>query len=192
MSKYEAEMVAIANILKEMEKIDESGRAAALKFIITRLGIQSDSLATEQTQHHLSEDIDTNSPPRKNISTQSIGDFIQNKKPANNYQLIACIGYYLEKVMNIKEFGTAEIREANSEARLPVISNITRDLKNTHYQYQFVIPAGKGKKKLSSYGIEVAEALPDQEKVKTIIKKGRAKINKKNAGKKKASKSNES
>ncbi|PKL36350.1 hypothetical protein CVV38_00360 [Candidatus Peregrinibacteria bacterium HGW-Peregrinibacteria-1] len=188
MSNYETEMVAIANILKEIEKIDEGSREAALKFIIERLGIKSDNLGTVRTQDQASEVIDTKPTTPKKASDQSIEEFLQNKKPANNYQLIACIGYYLEQVKNIKEFGTTEIREANSDARLPVISNITRDLKNSHYQYNFVMPSGKGKKKLTTYGIEVAKALPDQEKVKTIIKKSRAKINKKSSSKKKINK----
>ena len=166
------ELEAIKTIVGALSEVDEDRRGHVLKYVAGALKIQNVQVAKEVKEDTKEE---------SNYEDMSVSEFIQAKKPKNNYQLIATLGYYLENIRKVKEFGAKEIREANAEARLPPISNITRDIQNTQRQYNFIIPGTKDKKKkaLSSAGIQLVEVLPDQEKARNVMKNARPKLKKK-------------
>lgn len=170
MEDISKELEAIKSIVETINGIDEDRRMHVIKYVVGALKIQD----VKSSKDLLDEE-------SLNFEEMTISEFIQAKKPQNNYQLIAVLGYYLEKIKKVKEFGAKEIREANSEARLPPISNITRDIQNTQRQYNFIIPSSndKNKKTLSTAGINVVEALPDHEKARSIMKSARPRFKKK-------------
>lgn len=178
MTEEDQELNAMSKIISELKNIPEERRVAIINYVVDRMGIQS---------ININRGISTNfSPqtlsPNAEMSVSSVEEFIRVKNPVNNYHLIACLGYYLEKFEKIPEFGAKEITDAISRARRPPMSNVSRDIKNTQHQYQF-ITAGrieKRKKMLTVYGNQVVEALPDQEKAKNIVKDVRKSINRKN------------
>lgn len=170
MVDIEKELNAIKEIVGSLEKIEEDRRQYILKYATEAVNIPQ--------QNNLGRVIEPKKE-QKDHTNMTLTEFIESKKPKNNYQLIACLGYYLEYNKQVKEFGAKEIREANSEARLPPISNLTRDIQNTQRQYNFIIPAKNKKKTLSSSGKGIVEALPDQIKAQEIMKGARPKLKKK-------------
>src|SRR5687768_12356450 len=55
--------------------------------------------------------------------SQDIKSFMALKRPVNNYERVACLAYYLEKYKEMSDVGAKDIVEANTEARLPKMSN---------------------------------------------------------------------
>lgn len=177
MNTEDMELKAISIMLKELEQLPEERKLPALKYVIERLKLPGSSVISEKKKD--SPENEQTMQTNQNFDNMSIQEFIDAKRPKNNYQLIACLTYYLEKKEQITEVGTLEIREANSRARLPAIANLARDIQNTQYQYQFIMQASEGKKKLTTHGEKIVEVLPDQEKVMSIIKEVRTKIRRK-------------
>lgn len=104
------------------------------------------------------------------VPPSSFKDFMSQKKPKDGYQKLACLAYYLEKFKEVKEYSVKELRSANADAKQITISNISAYLKDATSKYGFFASSGKGKKFLTTRGEAVVVALPDQEKVKEVLK----------------------
>lgn len=174
------ELNAIATILAQLNQLPEERRLFVLEYVMKRLNVSSNI----NTAGAMFNEIQKNSVLSNDVVgdiSLSIQDFMRNKAPRNNCQTIACLAFYLEKKEKMVEFGAKEIKDAAQRARLPQITTITQDIQNAQYQYHFVAPStqDKRKKTLTVVGEEVVEALPDQEKVKTIVAEERIKIRKK-------------
>ena len=124
---------------------------------------------------------------------QSVKDdptkFIRAKKPKNDRELVACLGYFLAKVRGTSTFGSKDLENLNDEADGNMIGEFPIALNNATGYNMYFKAAGKGKKKMSPHGNQVVEALPDQDAVKKIVnsfrKKSRKRGNQKKRGKKK-------
>jgi len=176
--ELDEELKIITVVTDEIGKVPEERRQEVVNFILNRLNLKTRmSSMSSNTIESLKDTTDNNN---------SIQDFIKQKNPKNNYQLIACLGYYLEKYKGNKEFGTPEIREANSEARQPRMGNIPRDLKNTQYQYNYVTNGSEdsSKKMLTTFGEDLVKALPSEEDAKIISQNARKNLKKKKTSKK--------
>jgi hypothetical protein len=174
--EIEQELKSIGIIAAEIEKIPEERRSAVVNFVLERFNIQKITLSPSQKVNEINTELNTN----KSNTTSNIKEFIEEKKPKNNVQLIATLGYYIEKNED-SEFGSKELNDANSRAKLPPIANTPRDLKNAQFLYHLVTKGhvDKKKKMLTGIGEKVVEALPDQEKVRLVLKDVRKSINKK-------------
>ena len=167
MAESDKELKAIGNIIKELEGISKERRETALKMVVDFLGIGISSVKPQDQKPPLTVGVSSQGAPM-----DSIKNFIDHKNPINNYQLIACLAYYLEKKQNIKAVGAKEIRDANAEARRPSISNIPRDLTDATRKFGYLTKAStdKRKKMLTSQGEKVVDLLPNQEDVKNLPK----------------------
>jgi len=96
---------------------------------------------------------------------QDLKSFMAQKRPMNNYERVACLAYYLEKFKEMSDVGAKEIIEANTEARLPKMSNATVFIKHATHTYGYLNSIGQRRLALSSRGEAVVEALPDRSKV---------------------------
>jgi hypothetical protein len=94
--------------------------------------------------------------------------FIAQKRPSTDYQRIACLAFYLTHHRGTPEFKTRHITKLSTEAALK-LSNPSRDVQNSVSAYRFLVPAGGGKKQITSLGEAIVEALPDQGEVKAAI-----------------------
>lgn len=99
------------------------------------------------------------------VSPQS---FIRAKNPRTDVQRIACLAYYLTKHRNQARFKTKELTDLNTEARAPTFSNASVSVNNAR-KSRFLTPGGGGYKHLTNAGEDLVDALPDQEKVRTVL-----------------------
>jgi hypothetical protein len=111
---------------------------------------------------------------------QDIKSFISQKRPLNNYERVVCLAYYLEKFKEMSDVGSKEIVEANTEARLPKMSNPAVFIKHATHTYGYLNSIGQRRLAVSGRGEAVVEALPERAKVDEALvnfpfgKKGRA------------------
>ncbi len=97
----------------------------------------------------------------------NIKQFIAQKRPANMYQRVACLGYYLTHA-GTPHFKTKDISQANTDAAQSKMTNAASFVGDATKKYGYLSEAGKGNKQLSAFGEEIVAALPDQEKVKQL------------------------
>jgi hypothetical protein len=108
-----------------------------------------------------------------------IKGFMTQKRPSNNYERVACLAYYLEKFKEMPDVGAKDIVQANTEARLPKMSNPAVFIKHATHTYGYLNSIGQRRLAVSSRGEAVVEALPDRSKVEDVLvnfafgKKGR-------------------
>lgn len=98
--------------------------------------------------------------------------FMAQKKPANNYERVACLAYYLTTVRKTPHFKTKEITELNTESAHK-FSNAALFVRHATSTYHYLSPAGKGQKQITTLGESVVEALPDRAKVDQAIAENR-------------------
>ena len=100
-----------------------------------------------------------------------IKSFLAEKRPEGFYERVACLVYYLEKFGGQTEVGTNDITKANSDARLPKMTNPAVFVKHSTHTYGYLISLGKRKFAISARGEAVVEALPDRERVEEAVRK---------------------
>lgn len=114
-----------------------------------------------------------------------IKSFIAQKRPSNKYELMACLVYYLEKFDQKSEINLVAIRQANTDARQPNLSNASVFVKHATSSYGYLARVSKGNYAVSAKGEAVVEALPDQTRVKALLAEARTRPSKKKASLKK-------
>ena len=158
---------AIENIVKELEMLAQEDREDVINFALKQVGISQTSLSN------------TRAITGKDVSADCSGidKFVSSKKPADQYQRVAVLAYYLQHCENIKEFKNKEIAEANLRAKQSKIGNMSDVVSKAETRYKFLTKGISGKtRQISTLGENIVETLPDQDKVKTIIessKKGK-------------------
>jgi hypothetical protein len=111
--------------------------------------------------------IDTRGPaPSAEITPKQ---FIAQKRPSNDYERVTCLAYYLTHRRNSPQFKTRDITKLSTEAALHV-SNLSQAVGHATTRHHFLASAGRGAKQITTLGEAVAEALPDQERVKAVIR----------------------
>lgn len=128
---------------------------------ISKLGGKSDSETHENN----------NAEPHTGGSLGHIKDFVVRKRPETLYERVTCLAYYLEKAKGITSFKANDIEKSNTDARQGKIDNITQVLNDATRKYDYLAPAGSGKKTLTAKGEAIVDALPDRDKVKEAINK---------------------
>jgi hypothetical protein len=98
--------------------------------------------------------------------------FLAQKRPSSNYERVACLAYYLTHNRNLRQFRTADITELGREAAVH-LSNPSLFVQHATSTYHYLVPAGGGKKQITTLGGEVVEAMPDRERVNAAIAKRR-------------------
>jgi len=106
---------------------------------------------------------------QSSVQATTIDKFVAAKRPTDTYQKLACLAYFLEHNENKVDLSVKELRKANTDARQPAISNISRFLDLATRKHGLFTSAGHGKKRLSTRGAAVVEALPDQAAVKNAL-----------------------
>lgn len=108
--------------------------------------------------------------------------FMRTKNPNTDVQRITCLAFYLTRFRDTPHFKTGQLTQLNTDAARPKLANPTVAVGNAT-KAGYLTPAGKGNKQLTTLGEDLAEALPDQEKVKLLVSQNRGR--KKKARKKK-------
>ncbi len=159
------EAVAIAIIMKSLASFEEARKSAILNFVIQRVGIEIIAPKSEVSGG--------DSGP--GVIDQEIKTFLKSKDPKSKYQQVAVLAYYLIKKKGQDGINKDMIEAANKEALGRTIDDISGTLNDAKTKYGFFGTGSGGKKILLAYGEDIVEALPDQEKVKSLTKKGNTK-----------------
>jgi hypothetical protein len=164
MSDKVNEIAALAQIDNLLSQLEEEEVSRIFGFISSKYKFikvaSPDPISTNAQTQSIGESFNSN---------MSIKEFVSIKRPEGYYERIACLGYYLEKVKGLEGFKTADITEANKEARLNPMSNPTFFVNDATSKYGYLTPIGGGNKALSAKGEAVVEALPDRERVKQVL-----------------------
>jgi hypothetical protein len=95
--------------------------------------------------------------------------FITDKRPKTDIERVTCLAYYLAHFRETRQFKTLEITRLNTEAAQKPLANATVAVNDASTKYNFLAPAGSGKKQITARGEAVVDALPDRDKVKTAL-----------------------
>ena len=160
---HDPEAVAIGTIMKALESLKDARKDAVLNFVMQRVGVI----------------VDTNKSKIPSVTTSVLNDdikiFLKSKDPQNKYQQVAVLAYYLIKKRGESGVNKDMIEIANKDALGRTIDDISSTLNDAKNKYGFFGTGSGGKKILLAYGEDIVDALPDQEKVKKLAKKGKIK-----------------
>lgn len=116
-------------------------------------------------------------PPSPGATPKSAGtaptprDFMVQKQPTSDVELIACLAYYLTHHRSTPRFKTKDLEVLNSDAHRPKIPNPTVAVDNATKEWtQYLSQAGGGLKQITPRGEALVEVLPDRAKVKEALK----------------------
>lgn len=162
------ETIAIDKIIDALDSLAIDRKVAILKYIYERIGgnerlsvLQSpggiNPLSVAGEQNFSDNDVD-------------IKTFLRSKNPENKYQQLAVLAFYLRKYQDIQVVDKKIIEEANRRALGRTIDNISLALNDAKQKYNFFGTYSGGKKNLLAYGEDIVNALPDQQKVKELMK----------------------
>jgi hypothetical protein len=91
------------------------------------------------------------------------------KRPANNYERVACLAYYLTNHRGSPHFKTLDLTKLNTEAAAPRFTNAAVAVMHATGTYHYLTSAGGGKKQITTLGEEIVQALPDRTKVQLLL-----------------------
>ena len=163
-ASYEAEINALKTILEILEPLDVSQRTFVLKTVMDRMQLVSPASTTQPKRENGTVAANTND---NESVTPKI--FLRQKQPANGVEQLTCLAYYLTHQRAQPYFKTNELTELNHEAGGQRLSNPSVFARNAVSQNGFFAPAGGGRKRLTTLGELVVEALPDREKAREAI-----------------------
>ncbi len=116
----------------------------------------------------------------------NVKDFLKHKAPTTDLERFICLAYYLTHGQDTPNFTTREITKLNTDAHGEDFSNAAATAMNAVKQSKYLSSAGGGKKRITTRGESLVDALPDRAKVKEVLaaaprrgkKRGRAKKSK--------------
>lgn len=180
MSEELSEFKAMEIMCAALQALEPSARNRAAQWLLGALGtpegLSSSSASTSEHKHSNDGGISgaqvIPSAPAAPTIQNSISppeltpkEFISQKNPQSVVERISCLAFYLTHHRGTPVFGGQEIEALNTEAACTTI-NRARDLDNAS-RAGYLVPAGNGKKQISSRGEEIVKALPNREAVKS-------------------------
>lgn len=107
----------------------------------------------------------------------SAKDFFSQKNPESRGETLAVAARFLELSAGKEVVGRVDIEQVFKDARRNFDSNnFVRDMKNAIHNAKLFLPGGeRDSYKLSFFGQEYVDALPDKEKVRLIKRPGNSK-----------------
>ena len=146
MVKKTTEHDALKGIDLLLESLSQEERQRVFDWIALKYKIGATS-PSEGTPAILTQPSGTPGAPLTTIPTGlSIKDFLIQKKPADYYERVACIVYYLEKVQGVDGAKTSDIVQGNKDAKQSPFSNAGVFINRALSRYGFLTPAGGGKR----------------------------------------------
>jgi len=160
------EAIAMQKIGAEFEKLGKESQARIIQWLSSIAG----KAVTSMTEGYQGGGVVHDA--------SDIKQFWQKKKPVNNYEKIAVLGYHLELIQKNGEFEMNDIIKLWEDTRevLPARQSIINAWKDVRAKYHYVTSATGSKKcRIAIRGQKLVEALPDAPKEL----KGTAKLKKK-------------
>jgi hypothetical protein len=179
----QADVAALGTVVDAISGLDEQQRLWVLQTAASRFALKKEtSLGGGTPSGGTGSPPASGAGPAQSGGEASLKSFMKSKAPKTDGQRITCLAYYLTKFRDTAHFKTKDLTALNRESAWPNFSNPTVAVSNASRD-KYLTPAGKGDKQLTNRGEEVVEALPDQEKVRSLTSGNSAR--KKRARKKK-------
>jgi hypothetical protein len=163
------EFQAIQTALEALEPLDPVQRQFAVSMILSRLGIGGTPGAAPGTEAPAPVAAGAASAGTTGLGGIGVKEFLKQKAPTTELERLVCLAYYLTHSMNISSFMTKEIKKLNTEAHGMDFSNAAATATNAVRQSKFLSGASGGKKRITTRGEAVVEAMPDRAKVKEVL-----------------------
>lgn len=168
------EFKAIQTSLEALEPLEAIQRQFAVTMILSRLGMAGAPLVGTKTG---AESGGTRTAANTGLADHSsnpaglgsVKDFLRSKAPITDRERLICLAYYLTHARDNVSFSTRDITKLNAEAHGADFSNPAATAMNCVIQSKFLSAAGGGKKRITTLGEAVVEALPDRSKVKEVL-----------------------
>jgi len=160
---YEDELVILPEIIKLFKKINPNSIPKLLRTISTYFGRDSLPHNREIKMGDFSED-----------RTLSPKEFIVQKNPQNDIEKVVCLAYYLTHYRDMEVFSNVDISKLNQEASQLKFSNSSYAVNNA-INKGFIINIDKGLRKISVFGEQFVQKLPDRDAAKSIMKSTKSK-----------------
>lgn len=163
------EFKAIQTALEVLEPLEQLQREFAVAMILARLGMGK----AEGGPHGAGRGGTLGAGASAALTTATIKtvtakEFLKLKSPATDLERFVCLAYYLTHAKDTAQFTTRDITKLNGEALGPDFSNAAATAMNGVKQSKFLSRAGGGKKRITTLGEAVVEALPDRQKAKEV------------------------
>ena len=160
------EFRAIQASLEALEPLDSAQRQFAVAMILSRLGMGGTTGVTPGA----------GAPPPsaadaavKGLGGINVKEFLKQKAPTTDLERFICLAYYLTHMMDTASFTTREIKKLNTDAHGTDFSNAAATATNAVKQSKYLSTAGGGKKRITTRGEAVVDAMPDRAKVKEVL-----------------------
>ena len=176
------ELEAMRSVHKALEPLDAEARARVLSWVTSTLDVKEPPLQPQPQKTAL---LAPGAHPPTIPPSQTIEAFVASKRPTDTYQRLAALAYFLEHHEHRTDITGKDLTKANTDARQVKISNMAQFLDLATRRHGYFTSSSKGKKRLSSRGKALVEALPDQTAAKEALaehplpKKGGRKAKKK-------------
>jgi hypothetical protein len=152
---------ATRDALSLLEPLSSEQRRRALRWLVGALEV--DVSLSPEPEPAGSGTVD------KSVNTGDPKAFLLSKKPKNNAQVLAVLGFLLAQE-GTETYKAPDLEEMNTRAAGQRIANINRDLDNATRGSGYFAAAAEGRKQLTAFGEQVVKALPDQEAVAELTK----------------------
>jgi hypothetical protein len=157
------EFRAIQASLEALEPLDPAQRQFAVAMILSRLGMGGTPGVALGVGGRPADAGVTG------LGGVSVKEFLKQKAPTTDLERFVCLAYYLTHSMDAPSFTTREITKLNAEAHGTDFSNAAATAMNAVKQSKYLSRAGGGKKRITTRGEAVVEAMPDRGKVKEVL-----------------------
>ncbi|MGO8697924.1 MAG: hypothetical protein ACLQVY_09435 [Limisphaerales bacterium] len=166
---------ALKLIIDCLKPLDDDEKIRLLKSAITFLRLDLWFGGPRSTLAQPSFTPTSSDQPISDFSTRtemSPKQFLNEKRPANDIERIACLAYYLTHFRNLAEFKTLDLSKLNTEAAQPKFSNPAVPVQNAT-QRNFLVATSGGNKQLGAIGEQFVQALPDRDAAKAVLERVR-------------------
>lgn len=181
------EFKAIQTALEVLEPLGQPQREFAVAMILARLGMAKAEVGLHAGGAGKGDALGAGASAAltpATLKTMTAKDFLKLKSPATDLERFVCLAYYLTQAKDTAQFTTRDITKLNSEALGPDFSNAAATAMNGVKQSKFLSRAGGGKKRITTLGEAVVEALPDRQKAKEVAAGAPRRSRRKDRGKK--------
>lgn len=161
--KRDPQIVAFEAVLSALQLLDEAGQQMVLGWVKQKLNLGHPSNHMGELKLDPGKSGDFSAGASGNLR-----DFLKEKNPSNDYQLLACLGYFLEHTRSVNSYKSEDLLAIVQEARRTV-KDLPYKFRDAIHQYQFFVSNPDGTKSLSQRGEDLVLNLPDQQKAKEAL-----------------------
>jgi hypothetical protein len=172
------ELEAMRAGLEALLPLDERGRARAVSWIASALGVASSAAAPSKGR--------SGGGPAAPGELGTPKQFLAEKAPQTDIERVTVLAYYLTHALDSPHFETNQLSALNLEAACPKFANVSYSASNALKKAGY-LAAGSGKtRQITARGEALVNALPDREAAKAAVEGMAGKPRRARAGKPKS------